>query len=726
MGDDHNAEVGYVILTVLALSTVLAIVVGMTFNHKDDHHDRQVLATTRQSRNELECGFGEDLDMEFGVCQPSKRCPLALEDEILDRSHTPCDDFYGLACGNWNLAPDTNSDSGSRSFGSMRNRAKKIVEKLVTQAPPESGIRRFFTSCVDTLVYQKHSQETRAQQRYHLRDMVDQLVTYGDLATVFARLQNRGFPTPWALSIENHPTSARMIPMFRRTGFYGLNRTRDYGEVRQIFEANNALSMARSKTDLFFKSLAKLPPAEQSGATDFLHYLDQQFQQDLVPWAELRDQRLEPGGLFSTEVFLRTLGGAGLHFTDRQLIWVPDRSFFEAFQLDRLTLAEWRIYVEFSILCSMNDFFPRLPSDVYFRHHLPTSDTRMGMVHRRWHRLGQVTREDCILATQRMLPGLVSHAWEQANGLTPEDQTRVTHLVEDVRDSFANMIDRSPWLDTITKRRAVEKVRAIRVRAGHPATKHWPVEPFESQLTADRYARNIDMIRQYRVWKDLELWRDEGTWFDLDEIARFGAPLSTANAFYSPTTNSIVVFSGIMQYPFYASCFDDTSLFAALGVVVGHELAHSMDPMGSQFDRWGAYRHWWKHATHEELIRRLQCMAVQYDAPPDCPVPDYGNKTLGEDIADLVGVRAAYEAWEHRHPGATGVDRQHWFLIYAQTWCAILTPEDACWRALLDPHPIPRMRVTETLRNLPAFREAFHCSDEREMVHSPQCIVYGE
>jgi predicted metalloendopeptidase len=172
-------------------------------------------------------------------------------------------------------------------------------------------------------------------------------------------------------------------------------------------------------------------------------------------------------------------------------------------------------------------------------------------------------------------------------------------------------------------------------------------------------------------------------------------------------------------------------MYSTLGVVVGHELSHAFDPFGSQFDAWGSLHQWWKLPALEHLKHNFQCLANEYKAPSFCGnITNYGNQTLGEDTADLMGVSLAYHAWlekrsaEVRDQEALDNDKALWFYSYSQSWCAKYSEQRACDRIKSDPHPLPRMRVKQTLRNIPDFARVMGCQDSDDMVHRPVCNIY--
>ena len=111
-----------------------------------------------------------------------------------------------------------------------------------------------------------------------------------------------------------------------------------------------------------------------------------------------------------------------------------------------------------------------------------------------------------------------------------------------------------------------------------------------------------------------------------------------------------------------------------------------------------------------------------------------GELTLGENIADLGGLKMAFkamQAFEQKQPQtaeqkARFTPEQQFFLGFAQSWCSKYRPEAARVRAVTDPHSPPFLRVNGPLGNLPQFSEAFSCKEGAKMIRpaAERCEVW--
>ncbi|HJT76454.1 MAG TPA: M13 family metallopeptidase, partial [Gemmataceae bacterium] len=218
-----------------------------------------------------------------------------------------------------------------------------------------------------------------------------------------------------------------------------------------------------------------------------------------------------------------------------------------------------------------------------------------------------------------------------------------------------------------------------------------------------------------------------------DDNARIGKPLDrtrwgmttpTVNAYYSPTMNEIVFPAGILQPPFFDPKADDAANYGAIGMVIGHEMTHGFDDQGRKYDAAGNLRDWWLPEDELRYKERAAHVASQYGGYEVLDGQKInGQLTLGENIADLGGLKIAYVAFRKTPEGKAKekidgfTPDQRFFLSYAQIWRGKMRPEAQRMRLLTDPHSPGRFRVLGPLFNMPEFFEAFGATPEKAHGH---------
>ena len=87
--------------------------------------------------------------------------------------------------------------------------------------------------------------------------------------------------------------------------------------------------------------------------------------------------------------------------------------------------------------------------------------------------------------------------------------------------------------------------------------------------------------------------------------------------------------------------------YGATGAVIGHEISHSFDDQGAQFDATGKLANWW---TPEDFAHFKASAAAARDAVRRATSRSRisrstAQQTLSENIADVAGLAVAYDAY---------------------------------------------------------------------------------
>jgi len=208
----------------------------------------------------------------------------------------------------------------------------------------------------------------------------------------------------------------------------------------------------------------------------------------------------------------------------------------------------------------------------------------------------------------------------------------------------------------------------------------------------------------------------------------------TVNAYYDPSYNTINFPAGIIQPTFFDSSYPMYVNFAGIGMVMGHELIHGFDDQGRQYDGTGMLKQWWTDNVVRAFESRASCLVSQYSKFKVGNNFVNGNLTLGENIADNGGLRAAYDAFvsyeQQNGPGPTlpvtdkSTNQQLFFLAFAQSWCQLISPESAQNLIFIDPHSPAFARVNGPLQNYDKFAAAYNCPVGSSMNPTAKCQLW--
>lgn len=294
-------------------------------------------------------------------------------------------------------------------------------------------------------------------------------------------------------------------------------------------------------------------------------------------------------------------------------------------------------------------------------------------------------------------------------------KAEVGDMVTNIKAAFATRVEGIDWMAPETRKEALKKVETIVVGVGYPET--WR-DYGSYTIGADAYANEIAGQKAETAHQLAKIGKpmDKGEWWMVPQ---------TVNAVNLPVQNALNFPAAILQPPFFNTKADPAYNYGAIGAVIGHEISHSFDNNGAAFDATGALRNWWTAADLAKFNAAGNALAAQYDTYK--PFPDLalnGKLTLGENIADVAGLQAAYDAYSASLGGkeAPVIDGftgdQRFFIAFAQTWATKMRAEALRARVATDGHA-PGMYRALTVRNLDAWYKAFDVKEGDKLYLAP-------
>jgi len=304
----------------------------------------------------------------------------------------------------------------------------------------------------------------------------------------------------------------------------------------------------------------------------------------------------------------------------------------------------------------------------------------------------------------------------------PEAKEKAQKMIKNVILSFENRINALAWMSEETKIKAIEKLKATKIKIAYPDKwKDYSQMKIVSIKNGGSYFQNMLNITKFNFNKDLSMLDkpvDKSEWFMAPQVV---------NAYFNPSYNEIVFPAAILQPPFYNYKADDAVNYGGIGAVIGHEISHSFDDSGSRYDKDGNLNNWWLDEDLAQFELLGKALADQYSAIEVLPgVNINGEFTLGENIGDLGGVLAAYDALQLSFKGNNPekIDgfsaEQRFFISWATVWRTKMRDEALKTRIKTDPHSPGMNRAVQPLLNIDAFYEAFDIKEGDNMYLAPE------
>ena len=644
---------------------------------------------------------------------------VGLEATSLDRTADPCVDFFQYACGGWLQTTKIPADKARWGrFSEIDEHIKTATKQLLEDDAKGGGdanakkLGDFYGSCMDEATIEKSG-------RNGIVPMLDKTEKVKDAKSWFAaflELQKAGVNVVWQMSasadLKDSTTNVTQLD----SGGLGLP-DRDY-YLDDKFKAKLAAYKEHVKKLLDLEYAISKRGSGADGAADVLA-IETELAKVTKTAVERRDvpasyNPTDTNGLAKsvTSIDWKAYWKA-LDFTPSSKIVVGTPKFFDAIDGLRTKFkpAQWGNYFTYHLLEEAAFALPKAFDDEAFE--LQKILTGVEKQRERYKR--------CIDVTTGALGELLGKQYADKY-FPPAAKATATALVDALVGSMRDDLSTLDWMSEATRQTALGKLAKIVRMVGY--TDKW--RTYDFPVKRDDFAGNVLRANVFEAHRERA---KSGKPYDRSEWLMNSF---TVNAYYEPSANNTALPAGILQPPFFGADRGIPANFGGIGMVIGHELTHGFDDQGAQFDADGNLKNWWSDADKKQFDAKGTCVADQYstfEALPKGLVN--GRLTLGENIADLGGVKMAFKAYRSLRKGADKqfvadgfTEDQQFFLAVGQAWCSKDRDAEIQRRLTVDPHSPPKFRVFGALRNLPEFATAFSCPAGTPMHPAKACSVW--
>lgn len=370
-------------------------------------------------------------------------------------------------------------------------------------------------------------------------------------------------------------------------------------------------------------------------------------------------------------------------------------------------VADWKTYLQWNVLKTSAPYLSSAFVDANFAFTQVLTGQKVQTP--RWQRMSQLT--------DGTLGELLGQLYVEKH-FKPEAKVRMEQMVANLIKAYEIRIKNLDWMSAETKVKALDKLHAFTPKIAYP-------DKFKNYdgltVTKTNFLQNL---RSAAVWGYADMVSQLGKPVDK---TRWGMSTPTVNAYYSPVLNEIVFPAGILQFPFFDVNADDAVNYGGIGAVIGHEISHGFDDSGSQYDKDGNLKNWWTAEDLAKFKEKSKALQAQFDAYTVLDTIHVNGKlTMGENIGDLGGLNAAYEAYKMTAEWKAGkvVDGftpdQRFFLAWAQVWRTTILPETAAQLILTDSHSPGEYRTIGAPVNMDAWYKAFNIQPGDKLYKKPE------
>ena len=289
-----------------------------------------------------------------------------------------------------------------------------------------------------------------------------------------------------------------------------------------------------------------------------------------------------------------------------------------------------------------------------------------------------------------------------------ETKQYVSELIEIILNGYRSLAEKEDWIDNYTKNGLLRKINNMSYVSCYSDTiKNYP----DISETGISTLSILNIYHRYREFMtNLVISKTIETNYFWSSMPSF-----TVNAFYSAGENQFVILNGLLSGGFIGETIEET--LGGLGVVIGHEISHSIDEGGSQFDEYGRYNNWWSAKSKAEFNARLKKLKDYYNKInlfDDVNVN--GNQVNTEVTADMGGLSVCLEIAKTY----TDFDYDLFFRTFARTWLSYAFDQRTINLYLKDSHPFDYLRCNVSIAQFDEFVETYDIKKGDGMYFAPE------
>ncbi|WP_426584036.1 M13 family metallopeptidase [Mucilaginibacter sp. R-33] len=637
----------------------------------------------------------------------------------MDTTVKPGDDFFKYANGTWLRKNPIPAAYAAWGIGNvvqeeLRDKMKKINEDALKANAPKGNntqkIGDFYFSGMDTVNIEKQGLAPLKDEL----DKIDRITDIKSLVEEFAHLQRIGVTQPIGAYVgQDAKNSAKMALGLYQSGIGMPNR--DYYFNKDAHSVAIRTDYQNNYLPVIFK-LAGLPADRAAAAAEKTYSLETFLADSSRKLEDLRDpyhnynkMPLAALSKLAPDIDWKpTFEKMDYKNADTVIVGQPE--YYRALNkaLKTFTIDDWKNYLRKSLVTAFGPYLSKPFDHEVFRFYDKVI----------YGSTAQLPRWKRVLDTENGLMGEVLGQIFVKEYFPEKTKERYVKLVEEMRASFKEHIEKLDWMSPETKEKAYYKLSKVVPKVGYPDK--W--KDF-STLEINRGPYALNVLRANEWWHNFS-------------AAKLGKPVDrtewditpqTYNAYYNPSNNEIVLPAGIFTIPGYKDeNIDDAVIYGyAAASTIGHEMTHGFDDQGRQFDAAGNLKAWWKPQDSVKFSQRAKMLIDQFNGYSIYGLHVNGKATQGENIADLGGIVIGLDAFKKTQQYREGklinglTPLQRYFLGYSLGWLTQDRKESLSSQILTNEHAPGFMRVNGPFTDVPEFYEAFHIKKGDKMWIDP-------
>ncbi|PJB12357.1 MAG: M13 family peptidase [Flavobacteriales bacterium CG_4_9_14_3_um_filter_40_17] len=667
--------------------------------------------------------------LALSACKSEKKEAVEVEKipginlQFMDTTARPQDDFFRYVNGKWLDQTEIPADKTSwGSFNELREKTDADVLAILNEAlksntypaaSDQGKALNLYRSILDSTARNEQGIKPLEQNL----KQIDAIKNVKDLEAYFIENEPKGSGGLFGVNIFSDAKDSNKNVVYLGVGGLGL-------PDREYYVSNDA--DPKEKREKYVAHVAKMlqylgQDAESAGKdAQAVLAFETSLATPMFTRVERRDDRLSYNPMKVSDLQKLTptinwenyLDGIGIKALDTIVVTEPKYMAALQTMLKKGDLNSWKAYLKWSLLRGASG---TLSDDIETANWEFYGKTLRGAQ-------AQEPRDKRALQTVNRRMGEAVGKIYVDKKFPPEAKQKAEELIANLIAAYDTRIKALPWMSEETKTKALEKLHKLRIKIAYPDKwKDYSKLTINGPETGSYY-ENSRNLSQWNFSKDLEKIGkpvDKDEWFMAPQIV---------NAYFNPSFNEIVFPAAILQPPFYNYTADAAVNYGGIGAVIGHEISHGFDDSGARYDANGNLVDWWTADDLKQFTELGNALADQYSKLE--PLPEIfvdGKFTLGENIGDLGGVNAAFDALQldlAKNGNPEKIDgftpEQRFFLSWATVWRTKTRDEALKTQVKTDPHAPGMYRAIVPIQNVDVFYKAFDIKEGDKLFLTPE------
>lgn len=297
--------------------------------------------------------------------------------------------------------------------------------------------------------------------------------------------------------------------------------------------------------------------------------------------------------------------------------------------------------------------------------------------------------------------------------ISEKTKTEVKSIANDVVDVYKNRINNLDWLSDSSKAKAIKKLDNMVITVGNP---DWSEVLVDFKLPTLQNGGNAFtyLDTMYSVLSSTEAAKMNKPH---SRIYWETGSVTSCNAEYVRRTNSINIYPGIMQEPIYSSSYSREKNLGTVGFIIAHEISHSFDADGAEYDENGNNKPWWSDSEKKTFEQKCQKAVELYEGKLMATnLYTSGYKTENENVADISAMSCVLDIIK----GIDNADYKAFFSSFSSFFAGGATRDYLEKLNAVDSHSNYGARVNTLLSNVQEFYDTYGITENDAMYVKPE------